>query len=301
MVLTNCLKHLHYQPSYTGGAKMAGREIQVIIVWLVLTAVFTLAGTFVPCRLPLAFDWIHFFENAHNVPAFYPPWARLVCRWLPWPLLIGLTLSTYAVAVMKRARSVASAVAAFVAMPLWWALFLGQLDGLAMLGVLGLPWLAPLALIKPQIAGFAILCRRKCLIVSIGFLLASLAIWGLWPLNLISYHTEHLDAVKWPQYVTLGLWGLPASILALWLVPGWNADKLMLAGSFITPALIPYQLLPLMPAIARLPWWLAWLVALTSWLPVMSNWWGRAGWWLAWVSVALLGAGLVRCNGLSRQ
>jgi len=281
---------------------VASRKIQVVIMWVILTAVFTAAGTLVPCQLPLAWDWIHFFEGAHNMPAFYPPWAGMVCRWLPWPLLIGATLSTYAVAVMKRARSVASAVAAFAAMPLWWTLFLGQLDGLALLGILGLPWLAPLALIKPQVAGFAILARCKSLIVSVGFLLVSLAIWGLWPANLIGYHTEHLDVVKWPQYVTLGLWGLPLAILALWLVPGWNEDKLMLAGSFITPALIPYNLTPLMPAIARLPWWLAWIVALTSWLPVMSNWWGRAGWWLAWVSVALLGAGLVRENGrLSRQ
>ena len=277
---------------------MVGKKIQIMLTWLALTAVFTAAGTFVPCKLPLAFDWIHFFENAHNMPSFYPPWARLVCRWLSWPLLIGVTLSTYAIAVMRRARSVASAAAAFVALPLWWALFLGQLDGLALLGMLALPWLAPLALIKPQIAGFAILAKRKSLIVSVCFVLLSFAFWGFWPASMLAYHQE---PGLWPQDVALGLWGLPLAIVALWLVPGWNADKLMLAGSFITPALIPYNLTPLMPAIARLPWWLAWLVALTSWLPVMSNWWGGVGWWLAWVSVALLGAGLVRCNGLSRQ
>ena len=277
---------------------MAHSRIQIMLMWLVLAAVFTAAGMFVPCQLPFAFDWIHFFEGAHNVPAFYPPWTAWVCRWLPWPVLIGATLSTYTVAVMLRARSVASAAAAFVAMPLWWALLLGQLDGLALLGVVGLPWLAPLALVKPQIAAFAILAKRKSLMVSVGFLLVSLAIWGLWPASMLAYHQE---SGLWPQDVALGPRGLPLAILALWLVPGWNADKLMLAGAFVTPALIPYQLLPLMPAIARLPWWLAWLVALATWLPAMSNWWGRAGWWLAWVSVVLLGAGLVRRNGLSRQ
>jgi len=198
MLLTNAIKRLHYQPSYIGGAKMVGRKIQVIIMWIALTAVFTAAGMLVPCKLPLAFDWLHFFEDAHNMPSFYPPWAGLVCRWLPWPVLIGVTLSTYTVAVMKRARSAASAVAAFVALPLWWTLFLGQLDGLAMLGILGLPWLAPLALIKPQIAGFAILCRRKCFIVAVCFVLLSFAFWGFWPAKMLAYHQE---PGLWPQDV----------------------------------------------------------------------------------------------------
>ena len=269
-------------------------KIQVALTWLLLIAVFTAAACFLPCQLPLAFDWLHFFENAHNIPAFYPPWTGLVLRWLPWPLLIGVTLSTYAIAVMRRARSLASAAAAFFAMPLWWALFLGQLDGLALLGVIGLPWLVPLALLKPQVAGFAILARRKYLVVAVVFLLASLAIWGLWPLDLVGYYTEHANATKWPQYIGLGLGGLPLALIILWAVPGWDADKLMLAGAFIVPTLIPYQLLPLMPAIARLPGWLAWIVALSSWLPVMSNWWGGMGWWLTWVSVVLIGVGLAK-------
>jgi len=268
-------------------------NLQLWGIWLILTVLFTVAALFLPAKLPLAFDWIHFFEKAHNIPAFYPPWTALIVRYLTWPLLIGLTLSTYAVAVMKRARSVVSAVAAFVAMPLWWVLFLGQLDGLALLGVLGLPWLMPLALIKPQIAGFAILTRRKCLIAAVCFVLLSFAFWGFWPAKMLDYHADRLDSAG---YIGLGLWGLPLAALVLWAVPGWDADKLMLAGAFITPALIPYQLLPLMPAIACLPWWLAWIVALSSWLPFASNWWGEWAWWLVWISVALIGAGLVRRN-----
>jgi hypothetical protein len=280
----------------SGGAEMASK-IQISIVWLVLSAVFTAAACFLPCKLPLAFDWLHFFENAHNIPAFYPPWTCYVCRLLTWPLLIGLTLSTYAVAVMKRARSVASAIAAFATMPFWWCLFLGQLDGLALLGVLGLPWLVPLALLKPQVACWAILARRKSLIVAVCFVLLSCLIWGFWPTQMFTYSIERVDPLRWPQQIGLGLWGLPLALIVLWAVPGWTEDKLMMAGAFVTPALIPYQLLPLMPAIARLPWWLAWIVALTSWLPTTANWLGGLGWWLTWVSVVLLGAGLVRHNG----
>ena len=300
MILTNATKSLHYQPSYAGGAEMAGRKIQVIIMWAVLTVVFTAAGTFVPCELPLAFDWLHFFEGAHNMPSFYPPWAGLVCRWLPWPLLIGVTLSTYTVAVMKRARSVASAVAAFVAMPLWWTLFLGQLDGLAMLGILGLPWLAPLALIKPQIAGFALLCRRKCLIVSVCFVLLSCLIWGLWPLDMMGYHTGRTGGLGHASYIGLGLRGIPLAILVLCLIPGWTKDKLMVAGTFVTPALIPYQLLLLMPMIASMPWYLAIITAVATWFPMIlagdmysaSN----RDWLSMWFSVVLIGAGLARRN-----
>ena len=268
-------------------------KIRVVLTWFFLTAVFTAAACLLPCQLPLAFDWLHFFENAHNIPAFYPPWTGFVCSLLSWSLLVGLTLSTYAVAVMKRARSVASAAAAFFAMPLWWCLFLGQLDGLALLGVMGLPWLVPLALLKPQVAAFGIFARHKSLILAVCFVLLSFAFWGFWPVKMVGYHTDRLGQVG---YIGLGLGGLPLAALVLWVVPGWNVDKLMLAGAFVTPALIPYQLLPLMPAIARLPWWLAWIVALSSWLPLMSNWWGGWGWWLAWVSVLLIGAGLARHN-----
>jgi len=297
--LTLLTKRLYYIPVgqatnghlTLGGAEMASK-IRVALTWLLLTAVFTAAACLLPCQLPLAFDWLHFFENAHNIPAYYPPWTGFVCQLLTWPLLIGLTLSTYAVAVMKRAQSVASAVAAFFAMPLWWVLFLGQLDGLALLGVMDLPWLVPLALMKPQVAAFGIFARRKSVIAAVCFVLLSFAFWGFWPTSIFTYPIKRVDLIRYPQQIGLGLWGLPLAMLVLWVVPGWNTDKLMLAGVFVTPALIPYQLLPLMPAIARLPWWLAWIVALSSWLPVMSNWLGGMGWWLAWFSVVLIGVGL---------
>ena len=265
-------------------------KIRVALTWLLLTAVFTAATCFLPCQLPLAFDWLHFFENAHNIPAYYPPWTGLVLRWLPWPLLIGLTLSTYTIAVVRRARSGASAVSAFITFPLWWCLFLGQIDGLVLLGVMGLPWLTPLALMKPQVACFAILAKRKYLIVAVCFVLLSCVIWGFWPAKLFTYRQEGRE--RWD--VALRWYGLPLAIAALWLVTGWNADKLMLAGACVTPHLIPYHLLPLMPAIARLSWPWALAVVVASWAPALTE-----QWWLMWVCVALLGAGLVRCDGLS--
>jgi len=266
-----------------------GKQITFIAIWILLTALLTAAATLLPAELPLAFDWLTFFEHAHNIPAFYPPWTGLVCRWLSWPLLVGVTLSSYAVAVLKRARSPVSAMAAFLAMPLWWALFLGQLDGLALLGVLGLPWLVPLALMKPQVAAFGIFAQRKTPTVAVSCLLLSFAVWGLWPAKMATYHSE---PGLWPQDVALGLLGLPLAFWALWRIPGWDVDKLMLAGAFITPRLIPYNLLPLMPALARQPWLWALTAALASWLPLLANWLGPWAWWLAWVSplVILIGS-----------
>ena len=303
--LTQLTKPLYYTSVATnghltlGGAEMASK-IRVALTWLLLTAVFTAATCFLPCQLPLAFDWLHFFENAHNIPAYYPPWTGLVLRWLPWPLLIGLTLSTYTIAVVRRARSGASAVSAFITFPLWWCLFLGQIDGLVLLGVMGLPWLTPLALMKPQVACFAILAKRKYLIVAVCFVLLSCLIWGLWPLDMMGYHTGRTGGLGHASYIGLGLRGIPLAILALCLIPGWTKDKLMVAGTFVTPALIPYQLLLLMPMIASMPWYLAIITAVATWFPMIlagdmysaSN----RDWLSMWFSVVLIGAGLARRN-----
>jgi len=302
--LTLSTKPLYYTSVATnghlsGGAEMASK-IQIIIIWLVLTAVFTAVACLLPCQLPLAFDWLHFFKDAHNIPVYYPPWTALILRWLPWPLLIGLTLSTYTIAVVRRAQSVVSAVSAFITFPLWWNLFLGQIDGLVLLGMLGLPWLVPFALMKPQIAGFAILARRKSLMVAVCFMLLSCLIWGFWPIELLAYHVGRTGGLGHAGYIGLGLRGLPLAVLALWLIPGWTEDKLMVAGAFVTPALIPYQLLPLMPMIASMPWPLAIITAVATWLPMIlaGDMYSANNWhWLSmWVSVLLIGAGLARRN-----
>jgi hypothetical protein len=92
--------------------------------------------------------------------------------------------------------------------------------------------------------------------------------------------------------ISLGLWGLPLFALLIWKMPKDDADWWMLAGSTITLRLIPYNLVVLMPAAARLhwPWTLA--VALTSWLPLLANWLGAWAWKLGWVSVGVLAVGL---------
>jgi hypothetical protein len=54
--------------------------------------------------------------------------------------------------------------------------------------------------------------------------------------------------------------------------------------------LIPYNLLPVIPSIARLKPLPAALAMLLSWLPLSANWLGPKGWWLGWFFVVWLWA-----------
>lgn len=266
------------------------KRLQLVAVWCILTAVFTAVAAIVPADGWFAFDWNSFFKQGWNVPPFYPPWTTMLVTRLSWPLLTGLTLSTFSIAVLQRASSLQTAVMAFFNLPLFWTIFLGQLDGLALLGVIGLPWLVPLALVKPQVASFAILSQLKAVKMAAVVLLLSLLIWGLWPLDLVSYHTDDQEA--WPQDIALGWLGIPLFAILVWRMPKNNVDWWMLAGVTVTPFLMPYNLLPLMPAVARLPKRWAAAAAITSWLPLASNWVGPSAWYLGWLSVVIIGLGM---------
>ena len=268
----------------------SGSKFQLVVVWCILTAVFTAVAAIIPEDGSFAFDWNNFFRQGWNVPVFYPPWTTMLVAQLNWPLLTGLTLSAFSVAVLQRASSYPSAVIAFFNLPLLWAIFLGQLDGLGLLGVVGLPWLVPLVLMKPQVAFFAIFSQRKAVVIAAVFLLLSLLIWGLWPLSMLAYHASEQEA--WPQDIALGWLGLPLFVLLVWKMPKNDVDWWMLAGTTVTPFLIPYNLLPLMPAVARLPKKWAAAAATTSWLPLAANWVGSSGWYLGWLPVAIIGLGL---------
>jgi hypothetical protein len=86
--------------------------------------------------------------------------------------------------------------------------------------------------------------------------------------------------------ISLGWWGLLVALPLLWYSRG-DLDMLMLAGVFATPHLLPYNLLPVVPAIARLRPRTAALLAVFSWLPLAANWLGPGGWWLGWVFIGL--------------
>lgn len=261
---------------------------QQTVFWLFLLVCFSVLGAFFPADGFIGFDWVNFFSGGFRggVVGFYPPWGTYLVRWLSWPILIGLTLASVSLAIIQRAQNPVSALLAFFTLPLFWVLFLGQLEGITVLGLLGLPWLAPLALIKPVVSIFAAGARPSYL-VGVGVtLVVSLLIWGLWPLGTLQALSYYSDG-QYPQDIALKWWGVPIACVLLWFSRG-DMDMLMLAGCFGVPHLIPYNLLPVVPAIARLKPRSAGIASGLSWLSLSANWLGPYGWWLGWLFVAWL-------------
>jgi hypothetical protein len=202
---------------------------------------------------------------------------------LNWPLLVGLTLAAVSFSIFKRAQHSLSGVFALLTLPLFWTLFLGQVDGLVVLGLLALPWSAPLALFKPQVALFALGARRSYLIGALVTVIFSFVIWGFWPMRLLTAKAYY-GSTGYVQDIAIGVWGIPIALVLLWFSRG-DMDMLMAAGVFGTLHLIPFNLLPLTPAIARLKPPAAAMACLLSWLPLGANWLGPWGWWLGWLFV----------------
>ncbi len=258
-------------------------------LFLALGVAFYALGVFIPANGFIAFDWVQVFSTGRSLP-FYPPWAALVTRPLTWPLLVSLSLAGVGLAALKRAVHPVSAVAVFLSLPVFWTVFLGQLEGLVVVGLLGLPWLVPLALLKPQISAFALGARKSYLVAGLVWVGLSLLLWGPWPLRMLAVNSYYAEG-RYVQDIALGWAGVVVAAPLFWLSRG-DPDMLMLSGAFMTPHLIPYNLLPLAPAIARLKPAPALAACLLSWLPFAANWVGRAGWWLGWGFVIWLWAGL---------
>jgi hypothetical protein len=269
----------------------------VWVIWLVCALVLWALLSVLPLERPLLFyDWHVHLDGTDPMPTYYTPWTRYV-RYLGLPGLLAVTVATFAVAVLVRAKSVASMLCAFLCLPLYWTLFLGHVDGLVLLGLETMPWLVPLALIKPHLSAWAMLARREWFIAAALFGLLSLAFWGSWPMDVLT--ASDCDAPRaCPAERHLGLWGLPVFAFLVWQMPRDDRDWWMVAGAFVTPRLFPYNLIALVPAAARLPWPWTLAVAATSWLPFSAHWLGDWAWWLMWVSVIVLAVGMYRhCRG----
>jgi hypothetical protein len=253
-----------------------------ILILVLLTLLFSLIGAFWRADGFVGFDWVNFFGQGRIAP-FYPPWVKWIVAPLTWPLLIGLTLAATSMAAYLRSTHPINIIPVFLCLPLFWTLFLGQLEGLVVLGLLGLPWLAPIALVKPQVSIFAFGAKWKYLIAFFLLLGISILIWGFWPKTLLSAESFYAEG-RYQQNIGLGWWGLPVTLATVWFSRG-DMDMLMASGVFMIPHLIPYNLLPLVPAVARLRPRAAWLAAIFSWLPWTANWLGPRGWWLGWLFV----------------
>ncbi len=262
---------------------------QQFLLFGLFAIVFTLGASFFPADGFVGFDWVNVFAQG-RISSFHPPWDYYILLLFNWPLLIGLSLAATCLAALKRARHPISLAMTLFSLPVLWTLFLGQLEGLVVLGLLALPWLTPLALMKPQISFFAFGARRSYAIGLLVVLLISFVIWGFWPARMLAVNSYYAEG-RYPQDISIGWWGALIALPLFWFSRG-DMDMLMLAGSFMTPHLIPYNLLPVAPALARLRPGMAVLAWFCSWLPFASNWLGPLGWWLGWLYVGLLWSNL---------
>lgn len=257
---------------------------QYLLFVLAGVAVFSFIGSFLPATGFWGYDWIYYFSTGEREPglAYYPPWVTYL-RYLPWPVLIGLTFTGLALALYQRRASPLVMVVAFVTLPVLWVVFLGQIEGLVLLGLTGLPWLVPLAVIKPQVAYFAFLARKQYFLALLVWFAISIAIWGLWPFDMLKISAF----TGMPHDINLWPWSLPLVIILLWLSRG-DIDLLMLAGTFLLPYLHPYHYFVVVPALARVEKWVAVLAAAISWLPLLANWLGPRAWFLGHLFPLLL-------------
>ena len=252
---------------------------QFLLAFVTLTGFFAIIGLFLRPGGFMGYDWYHYYSRGIREP-FYPPWMPYV-RFLTWPGLVGASYAALTLALYQRRASPVTMGVAFLSLPSLWLLFLGQLDGIVLLGLMGLPWLVPLATLKLQISTFAFLARKEWIIALILWILLTMLIWGLWPLDMLQYD-EHwrtiYQAEEQASNIALWPWSLPIGVILLWLSRG-DMDMLMLAGSFVTPHLIPYNYFVILPALARVNQLLSIALVAMSYLPLLSNWVGPWGWY----------------------
>jgi hypothetical protein len=274
--------------------------VQFLLAATALMILFSVIGLFVRPDGFIGFDWSHYFSKGIRDP-FYPPWLSYV-RLMPWPILIGITYAALSLALYQRRASSLVMGATFLSLPSLWVLFLGQLDGVVLLGLTALPWLTPLATLKPQLSLFAFFARRQWGVALVLWISLTMVIWGLWPLDMFQFkeYMETIYQVKYqPQNISLWPWSLPMGLVLLWLSRG-DMDMLMLAGSFVAPHVIPYNYFVILPALARINQFLALGLVVISYMPLLANWVGPGGWYLGHLFTALLWIALYRQRRLLR-
>ncbi len=253
------------------------REVQhdLQVVGIVVVAyVFLLWAT---SYIPIGFDWTHYF-GAKVLPPFWMPWTYPVLDFLTPQVLSSAAILGTALRIYQVRSRMSRLPLVILSLPMLWLLFKSDVDGLALMGLVLLPYSVPLLLLKPQLGVFALLANRRYFLAGAIWGVITVLIWGFWftRLNLVGSAQWKID---WPQDISLFPWGILIALPLMWLGRG-DTDMLMAAGSLATPHLFTYHFILIMPAIARMSWAWAILCWAISFLPLMANWWGIWAWHL---------------------
>ena len=210
-------------------------------------------------KLPvLGWDWYFFFNANHpvdNIYSYYSPFLPYtkyfigLVTWMNWrtslALLGGLTFTAISLGTWRNGGRYGSILLALLTpLPLF-LMWVGHPDGMALIGLL--TGFIPMALIKPQITFWAFLRSKTSffwLAVCMG---ATFLIWPYWLGVAFGHPWNHSAATGWQAL------GWPMLIFGIVLILGAGNDmwRLMAAGCFLTPDLMPYHLVVLLPAIGR--------------------------------------------------
>lgn len=257
--------------SWVNDRQRVNDALKKAVLIAVLFMILYIAGQFVP----EGYDWK--FLTAKELPPLWTPWTPAVVKFLNPASQFALTILAISIRSYKNKASPLAMGLAILSLPTIWVLYLGNLDGIVLLGILLLPWGVPLALMKPQLAGFSLLAKRSSIIAGIVWGTITLLIYGLWPLAKMGIVTSSQWKMAWDSDISMFPWGILIALPLLWFSRG-DEDLLMAAGSFATPHLFPYHLIVLMPALGRMKW--PWMIVswLLSWAVLLSNWYGPLLW-----------------------
>ena len=261
---------------WRGGVERLGQLRREWKRGLLVLAIF--AGLYaLGALMPPGYDWRNFFSRGSFAP-YFMPWTQPIVGLFNWPLLFAVSVLALVWRSYRYHASPLTLALIVGSLPtIWVLLFLSNIDGLTLFGLMILPWGVPLVLLKPQVAAFALLANRRWILALILWGIVSLLIWGWWPARLGLMMNDPQWHSDWPQDIALFPWGLLIALPLLWFSRG-DEDLLMAAGSLGTPHLFPYHFIVLMPALARMrrPWViLTWVL---TWLPLSANWLGPIGW-----------------------
>jgi len=226
----------------------------------------------------LGFDWVVSFSQ-HIFDMDYPPWVCLMLRPLTalpsrtgLIILQGLAFSSVSLLTYRIARqtfpdnrlpAVIGVILVLISPYPWLVFWAGQIEVMVIIGIMAMPFGIPLLFAKPNLGIWIVFRSRRDIFLTLGFVLISFVIWGLWPLDqyyhLITVRTFHAATIGWKNlHPSIGVLGV-----ILFLLTDRDQWRLMAAGSLTMPFVLPYHYFILLPAIGKLGGWrqvLLWFV-----------------------------------------
>jgi len=216
----------------------------------------------------LGYDWrIYFWAQDFRQ---YPPWVGIALApllALPWraglSLLNALLLMTVAIGVAREVYRRYETVTWAVRREAWGAvllalctpsvfilLWVGNIEAVALWGMIFLPVGVVWLLLKPHLGVWAILSRRTWIIWAAVFGVLTLVIWPGWPLQVLGSvgdRIQHPSAFGWASL------GWPMIPIGLFLLSQSIAEPLILmaAGCFLSPFLMPQHFALFTPAFGK--------------------------------------------------